>query len=112
MVCLWIFIYLLYVLCFSFSNNLKRWGFERVTGDEPFLYICEVSVSKLHYLVVDDRDYQYGVDVEDPEKVPRGPYFIKQPTNVVFDLSKRRVNNYVSLRFVHILLRIFTEIII
>lgn len=77
---------------------MKRWGFEKVAGDAPLLFICEAPIEKLHYLVVDDRTYQYGVDVENPEKVPRGPYFIKQPRDVVFDLSKREITNDVSLR--------------
>ncbi|XP_069694656.1 contactin [Periplaneta americana] len=84
-------------LVYSFSNQLKRWGFEKVAGDAPLLFICEAPIEKLHYLVVDDRTYQYGVDVENPEKVPRGPYFIKQPRDVVFDLSKREITNDVSL---------------
>ena len=62
------------------------------------LYICEAPLAKLHYVVADDRTYYYGVDVEDPAKIPLGPYFIKQPINVVFDLSKREILNDVSLR--------------
>lgn len=81
----------------SFSNKMQRWGFEKVNGDEPLLFICEVGVSRLHYLLVDDRTYQYGVDIDDPEKVPRGPFFLKQPSNVVFDLSKRTITNDVSI---------------
>jgi hypothetical protein len=83
--------------CSSFSNKLKRWGFEKVTGDEPLLFICEVPVTRLHYLLVDDRTYQYGLDIDDPEKVPRGPFFLKQPADVVFDLSKRTITNDVSI---------------
>lgn len=84
-------------LVYSFSNQLKRWGFERVTGDELLLFICEAPITKLHYVVADDRTYYYGVDVEDPAKIPLGPYFMKQPTDVVFDLSKREILNDVSL---------------
>lgn len=84
-------------LVYSFSNQLKRWGFEQVAGDEPLLFICEALMQNLHYLIVDDRTYQYGVDVEDPLKIPRGPYFIMQPHDVVFDLSKKEILNDVSL---------------
>jgi len=62
------------------------------------LFICEALMQNLHYLVVDDRTYQYGVDVEDPLKIPRGPYFIMQPHDVVFDLSKREILNDVAVR--------------
>lgn len=84
-------------LVYSFSPELKKWGFEYVTGNEPLLFICEAPVSKLHYLVVDDRTYQYGEDVDDPEKIPRGPYFIRQPHDVVYDLSRTQIGNDVSL---------------
>lgn len=83
---------------FSYSNNLKRWGFEAVRGDEQLLYICEVPLGRLHYLTVDDRTYQYGVEIDDPEKIPRGPYFIKQPVDVVFDVFNTKVTNDVTLR--------------
>ncbi|KAL1110582.1 hypothetical protein AAG570_008110 [Ranatra chinensis] len=91
--------YLVYSLisCFSFSNQQKRWGFESVTGDELLLYICEVPVTKVHYMVVDERTHEYGVTIDNPEKIPRGPYFIKQPVNVVFDLVKPKSSRGVSL---------------
>ncbi|KAG8272856.1 Contactin-3 [Homalodisca vitripennis] len=81
----------------SFSNSLKKWGLEKVTGEELLLYICEAPLTKLHYVMADDRTYQYGIDIEDPLKIPIGPYFINQPIDVVFDLSKRKITNDVSL---------------
>lgn len=77
---------------------MKRWVLERVSGDELLLYICEASVAKVHYLVMDDRTSQYGLNVDDPERLPKGPYFIKQPVNVVYDLSERQIYNDVTLR--------------
>ncbi|XP_015510203.1 contactin [Neodiprion lecontei] len=84
-------------LVYTFSNNLKRWGFEKVTGNEELLYICEASVVSMHNLVQDDRTYQYGIEINNPLRVPRGPYFIKQPVDTVFDLSKRKLTNDVTL---------------
>ncbi|XP_066907076.1 contactin [Halyomorpha halys] len=84
-------------LVYKFSNEVKRWGFEGASGEEELLYICELPITKVHYLVVDDRTYQYGVDIKDPSKIPHGPYFIKQPVDVVFDLSKIKIHNYVTL---------------
>lgn len=83
-------------LAYSFSDSLKRWGFERVTGSELLLYICETPMQKLRYLLNDDRSYTYGMDIENPDKIPRGPFFIKQPRDVVFDLSKRSILNDIS----------------
>ncbi|CAH0385516.1 unnamed protein product [Bemisia tabaci] len=85
-------------LVYSFSNQLKRWGFEKVKGDEMLLYICEAPANKLHYLVVDDRTHEYGLDIKNLEEIPRGPYFIKQPVDIVFDLTKRKITNDVYLR--------------
>lgn len=84
-------------LAYSFSNNLKRWGLEKVTGEEHLLYICEAPISNLHNLAEDDRTYTYGVEIDNPLRIPRGPYFIKQPSNKVFDVSKRGQLNQVSL---------------
>lgn len=64
------------------------------------LYICEVPVTKMHYLVTDDRSYEYGIEIVDPEKIPRGPYFIRQPSDTVFDVGTRKGSNDVTLRFV------------
>lgn len=66
------------------------------------LYICEAPANKLHYLVVDDRTHEYGLDIKNLEEIPRGPYFIKQPVDIVFDLTKRKITNDVYLRFVPI----------
>lgn len=84
-------------LTYSYHNNLQRWGLEKVTGKEKLLYICEAPISNLHNLVDDDRTYQYGVEINNPNQIPRGPYFIKQPINKVFDVSKRKISNDVSL---------------
>ena len=84
-------------LAYNFSSNLQRWGLERVTGNEQLLYICEAPISNLHSLVEDNRTYEYGLEIDNPLKIPRGPYFIKQPTDRVFDLSNRQQLNQVSL---------------
>ncbi|KAL0268356.1 UNVERIFIED_CONTAM: hypothetical protein PYX00_010329 [Menopon gallinae] len=82
---------------YSYSYKLERWGLEAVRGDEQLLYICEVPLDRVHYLPVDDRTHQYGIEVDDPEKIPRGPYFIKQPQDVVFDLSNLKTVNDATL---------------
>lgn len=84
-------------LVYNFSTDLMKWGFQAVRGDEPLLYICEANVRNLQRLVSDERTYEYGVDVENPDFIPRGPYFIKEPTDVTFDLSKRKIYNDASL---------------
>lgn len=84
-------------LTYSYSNSLQRWGLEKVTGREELLYICEASIISLQNLVEDDRTYQYGIEIDDPLRIPRGPYFIKQPKSKVYDPSKKRINNDIDL---------------
>ncbi|XP_012285560.1 contactin [Orussus abietinus] len=84
-------------LAYAFSDGLKRWGLERITGQDELVYICEAPVSFLHNLVEDDRTYEYGIEIDNPNRIPRGPYFIKQPVSKVFDVSKRRSTNDISL---------------
>lgn len=73
-------------IVYNFSSN--GWGFEKVTGDEHLTYICEAPFSRLAHLVIEERTFTYGIDIDDPEKIPRGPYFVKQPVPVVYDLQK------------------------
>lgn len=46
---------------------------------------------------VEDRTFEYGVVVSDINRIPRGPYFIRQPVPVVFDLTRRKTLNQVTL---------------
>lgn len=84
-------------LAYGYSEGLKRWGLEKVNGEDAYYYICEAPAINLLYLHSDDRTYQYGIEINDPLKIPRGPTFTKQPENEVFDVSKRVVNNDVAL---------------
>ncbi|XP_057652877.1 contactin [Diorhabda carinulata] len=84
-------------LAYNFSRNHLRWVFEPVVGDEPLLFICEAQIGILQRLVVEDRNFMYGVDVTDPEKIPIGPYFIQQPVDATFDISRKNLYNDVSI---------------
>lgn len=84
-------------LAYSFNSNLKRWGFEKLVGNETLLYICEAPVSQLHNLAEDDRTYTYGIDIDNPMRIPRGPFFINQPVSKIFDVPKRGQLNQVAL---------------
>lgn len=85
-------------VAYSFSKDVMHWGFQRIRGDEPLLYICEAHITSLQRLVSDDRTYEYGIEIDNPEFIPRGPYFMKQPSDVTFDLSRRTIYNDISLR--------------
>ncbi len=51
----------------------------------------------MNLLDVEDRTFQYGIVVNDINRIPRGPYFIRQPVPVVFDLTRRKTLNQVTL---------------
>ncbi|VVC34534.1 Hypothetical protein CINCED_3A024063 [Cinara cedri] len=83
-------------LAYTYSNQLQKWGFEKVPGDRYLHYICEIPAGKQN-IQSEQRSYKYGYNIEDDEKIPRGPYFIKQPVNVVFDGSRKGITNDVTL---------------
>jgi len=73
------------------------WGLVKVTGQEIHQFICEIPLSEVPYQIADNRDFEYGVEVQDPKKIPRGPYFIKEPKSEVFDISRGTPISYVTL---------------
>lgn len=85
-------------LVYNYSSEQVRWGFQPVRGDEPLLFICEAHIAALQRLVSDDRTYLYGIEVGDPQFMPQGPYFIQQPSDVTFDLSRNQIYNDVALK--------------
>ncbi|KAL1492741.1 hypothetical protein ABEB36_010948 [Hypothenemus hampei] len=84
-------------LVYKFSKKLMHWGLEPVIGDEHLPFICKAHVAAVQRLRADERDYAYGSEIIDPERIPRGPYFIKEPEDVIFDTSKRNLYNDISL---------------
>ena len=84
-------------LTYSFSLLNRRWGFQPVYGHEKYLYICEVPIEEVNYLINDDRTAAYGQPLGDPRYIPMGPFFVRQPNHTVFDLSRRNIVNDVSL---------------
>lgn len=52
---------------------------------------------QVNLLYIEDRGFDYGVEVTDVEKLERGPYFTRQPSPVVFDLTRRNLVNFVTL---------------
>lgn len=86
-------------LAYNFSVELMHWGFQPVRGDEHLLFICEADIRSVQRLVLDDRTYTYGIEITNPEQIPRGPYFIKEPVDATFDSSKKQLYNDISLRY-------------
>lgn len=84
-------------LSYGYSLSARQWGLLRVDGKDPLLHICEIAVNQVNLLDVEDRTFQYGIVVNDITRIPRGPFFIQQPVPVVFDLTRRKTLNQVTL---------------
>ncbi|XP_055372029.1 contactin isoform X2 [Condylostylus longicornis] len=88
-------------LVYGFSKIKDKWMFIPTFDDETNLFICEskqlYSPDNINLLADEKRPFDYGIEVGDLEKIPRGPYFIKQPVDTTFDTSKRRLINDVTL---------------
>ncbi|UYV67456.1 CNTN3 [Cordylochernes scorpioides] len=84
--------------CSSFSEDNTRWGLQKVSPMDQMSFICEISKEKLHQIVLLERSLDYGLKITDPEKLPRGPTFIKDAQDVVFNSNERSQVNYISLR--------------
>lgn len=87
---------------YGFSREKNRWVYMPTYDFENNLFICESTLLYTIDNVIAHADSQrkidYGVEVIDPEKLPRGPYFIKQPRDTTYDTGKRRVTNDVYIQ--------------
>ncbi|CAH4035672.1 unnamed protein product [Pieris brassicae] len=72
-------------LVYRFSQEDGRWGLAPVEGTQYFHFICEGQTQRLHYLIEEKRSFTYGLDTFDPERIPRGPYFIQEPEDTIYD---------------------------
>ncbi|XP_054726388.1 contactin [Anastrepha obliqua] len=86
---------------YGFSKKRDRWMFMPAYDIELNLFICESKVlynpENVNLKLDDKRPFHYGLDIRDFEKIPRGPYFVKQPNDTTFDTSKNRLINDVTL---------------
>ncbi|XP_058820774.1 contactin [Topomyia yanbarensis] len=88
-------------LVYAFNFVSEKWQFVPVEPYDSNLFICEsqkiYSIDNLNSLEDDRRSYDYGVDVIDVNKVPKGPYFIKQPRETTYDTGKMKITKDVTL---------------
>ncbi|KAH0545705.1 contactin [Cotesia glomerata] len=86
-------------LAYSYSSGLQKWGLKKVTANEEHLYICEAHISNLANQIEDERDYTYGIEIDNPLRIPRGPYFTSQPQSQVYDSAEQyKLINEVTLK--------------
>ncbi|XP_037953101.1 contactin-like [Teleopsis dalmanni] len=86
---------------YAYSRKRDRWMFMPTYDGELNLFICESRTlynPENVFLKNDDkRPFDYGLYVIDIERIPRGPYFVKQPNDTVYDTYKNRMINDVTL---------------
>jgi hypothetical protein len=86
---------------YGYSYQKSRWLFMPAYDFENNLFICEstilYNVNNFNLLADNRRTFDYGLDIVDIERVPRGPYFIKQPRDTTYDTAKRKTTNDVTL---------------
>uniref|UniRef100_A0A182UGL9 Contactin n=1 Tax=Anopheles melas TaxID=34690 RepID=A0A182UGL9_9DIPT len=88
-------------LVLGFNMHKEKWQFYPVTGEEQYLFVCEsralYSQDNLNTLLEDRRQFDYGLEQTDAEKIPRGPYFIRQPVDTTYDTGKASITRDVTL---------------
>lgn len=84
---------------YAFSETANKWGLIKVDTARPqYSFICELantnSIANRYF----DRGLDYGYSVHNRSLIPRGPKIIKEPKDVVFDVSGRSHSNQLKLR--------------
>lgn len=88
-------------LVYGFSRAKDRWLFIPSYEFEPHLFICEsqqlYNPNNVNALQDDKRTYDYGLQITDERKIPRGPRFVKQPVDTTFDTSHKTLRDDVTI---------------
>lgn len=88
-------------LTYAFNTIDEKWQFLPMGPYELNMFICEsqqlYSIENLNVLEDDRRSYDYGIEIRDINKVPRGPFFIKQPRETTYDTGKFKITKDVML---------------
>lgn len=89
-------------LVYGYSRAKDRWLFIPVYEFEQDLFICEshqlYNPNNINVKQDDQRGFDYGIEITtEYSKIPRGPYFVNQPNDTIFDDGKRTIRNDVSL---------------
>lgn len=86
---------------YAFNMNIEKWQFVPVESSDLNLFICEsdrlYSIENVNLLADDKRGIDYGIEIKDITKIPRGPYFIKQPRDTTYDTGKIKITKDVMM---------------
>lgn len=72
------------IIVYKFNFREGRYGLAAVNdNDEPRQYICEISKDEVYRINIENRGFDFGVDVLDANLIRRGPYFISEAPNTI-----------------------------
>ncbi|KAK7482103.1 hypothetical protein BaRGS_00026687, partial [Batillaria attramentaria] len=67
----------------TYKYGVTAYGWSRAPSDTPLPFICEISTEEAYKITEEKRDFDYGLNITDPNEVPRGPKFTKEPRDVM-----------------------------
>uniref|UniRef100_A0A0B7AM68 Contactin n=1 Tax=Arion vulgaris TaxID=1028688 RepID=A0A0B7AM68_9EUPU len=68
-------------LVYSYQGTEFGWAIG--LPDTKYCYICEISADEVYRILQQSRDFDYGLNVDNPGLAPRGPIFLQQPEETV-----------------------------
>lgn len=84
-------------LVYGYSSRKDKWIFIPSYDFERHFFICEskhlYSQENVYEKQDDKRTIMYGQEYAEDHKIPRGPFFTRQPNDTTFDTSKVRLIN-------------------
>ena len=90
-----------YIFLFSYSYKTREWGLRPIRGDDAHEFVCEIHSSVLSNLVLDaeeQRNLDYGLEIQDVKTIPRAPKIIKQPEPAMYDTLKSDTIKFVQIQ--------------
>ncbi|XP_071103024.1 contactin-like [Haliotis cracherodii] len=67
-----------------YMYGVTQYGWSRVQGDSSqSSYVCEIHLDEAYRIVQEERDFDYGTNITDPNDVPRGPRLMTEPYDLV-----------------------------
>lgn len=64
-------------VAYLFSGVQYGWGI--ADGSKNSSFVCEIPLTDIYKIVQDDRDFDYGLEIENPDLAPKGPKFMLEP---------------------------------
>ncbi|XP_055884200.1 contactin-like [Biomphalaria glabrata] len=66
---------------YNYTGTEYLWATSQ--GSVAFSFICEISVNEVYRILQQKRDFDYGLNIDNPGLAPKGPSFIFQPQDTV-----------------------------